>query len=142
MSRLLNNWNLKVVALVMAIALWGHVRGEINPLETATFIVPLQATAPPDMRIVNQATVPREVRVTIRAPRVVLRDLKGGMSLNPLASPTDALPLSSRYVRAVFDFSGAKVGTASVAIKVDSLVNDAEVLGAKPTDAMITLAAR
>ena len=142
MSRLLNNWNLKVVALVIAIALWGHVRGEINPLETATFVVPLQATPPPSMRIVNQATIPREVRVTIRAPRVILRDLKGGMSLNPLASPTDALPLSARYVRAVFDFSGATIGTASVPIKVDSLVNDAEVLGAKPTDAMITLAAR
>ncbi len=131
-----------MVALVIAIALWGHVRGEINPLETATFVVPLQATPPPSMRIANPAGVPREVRVTIRAPRVVLRDLKGGMSLNPLASPTDALPLSSRYVRAVFDFSDAKIGTASVPIKVDSLVNDAEILGTKPTNSIVTLAAK
>ena len=140
MSRLLNHWNLKVVALVIAIALWGHVRGEVNPLETASFIVPLQISAPPAMKILNTAALPRDVRVTIRAPRVTLRELKGGVSLNALAAPSDAVPLGTRYVRAAFDFSGAKIGTAPVPIKVDSLVDDAEILGAKPTEATVTLA--
>ena len=46
MSRALNNWNLKLMALVLALALWSHVRGEVNPLESATFSVRLDARAP------------------------------------------------------------------------------------------------
>ena len=142
MSRLLNNWNLKVVALVIAIALWSHVRGEVNPLETATFTLPLQAVAPARMRIVNRTAIPREVRVTIRAPRVTLREFKGGVPLNPLAPPSDAPPLDMRYARASLEFPVAEVGTASAPVQVDSFVNDAEILGAKPTDVVVTLAAQ
>ena len=141
MSRLLNNWSLKLVALVIAIALWSHVRGEVNPLETATFTVPLLAVAPPGMTILNRGAIPREVRVTLRAPRVTLREFKGGVPLNPLAPPTDAPPLGARYVSASLDFPVPKVGTASAPVKVESLVEDAEVLGAKPTDVVVTLAA-
>ncbi len=130
------------MALVIAIALWSHVRGEVNPLETATFTVPLQAQAPPQMRIVNRAQIPREVRVTLRAPRVTLREFKGGIPANPLAPPSDAPPLSARYVSATLDFPIAKIGTASAPVKVESLVGDAEVLGAKPTDVVVTLAAQ
>ena len=142
MSRLLNNWNLKLVALVIAIALWSHVRGEVNPLETATFTVPLQATAPDGLTIVNRNQIPREVRVTLRAPRVTLREFKGGMPANPLAPPSDAPPLSARYVSASLDFSVARIGTASAPVKVESLADDTEVLGAKPTDVVVTLAAK
>ena len=142
MSRLLNNWSLKVVALVIAIALWGHVRGEVNPLETATFSLPLSANAPSGMEIVNRGAIPREVRVTIRAPRVTLREFKGGVPLNPLAPPADAPMLSARYARAVLEFPVPKIGTASAPVKVESLVEEAEVLGAKPTDVVVTLAAR
>ena len=142
MSRLLNNWNLKVVALILAVALWSHVRGEVNPLETATFTVPLQAQAPPQMRIVNRDAIPREVSVTIRAPRIILREFKGGIPLNPLAPPADAPLLSARYARASLEFPVAKVGTASATVKVDSPVGDAEILSAKPTDVVVTLAAR
>ena len=128
------------MALVIAIALWIHVRGEVNPLETATFTVPLQATAPAGMTIVNREAIPREVRVTLRAPRVTLREFKGGLPANPLAPPADAPLLSARYIRANLDFPVAKVGTASAPVKVESLVGDAEVLGAKPTDVVVTLA--
>ncbi len=140
MSRLLNNWTLKLVALVIAIALWSHVRGEVNPLETATFTVALQAVAPDGLTIVNRAAIPREVRVTLRAPRVMLREFKGGLPANPLAPPSDAPPLSARYISASLDFPVAKVGTTSAPVKIESLVGDAEVLGAKPTDVVVTLA--
>ena len=130
------------MALVIAIALWSHVRGEVNPLETATFTVPLQTVAPDGLTIVNRREIPREVRVTLRAPRVTLREFKGGMPANPLAPPSDAPPLSARYVSASLDFSVARVGTASAPVKVESLVDDTEVLGAKPTDVVVTLAAK
>ena len=130
------------MALVIAIALWSHVRGEVNPLETATFTVPLQATAPDGMEILNRGAIPREVRVTLRAPRVTLREFKGGMPANPLAAPADAPFLSARYARASLEFPVAKVGTASAPVKVESLVEDAEVLGAKPTDVVVTLAVK
>ena len=130
------------MALVIALALWSHVRGEVNPLETATFTVPLQATAPAGLTIVNRDSIPREVRVTLRAPRVTLREFKGGMPANPLAPPSDAPPLGARYASANLDFSVAKIGTASAPVKVESLASDAEVLGANPTDVVVTLAAK
>lgn len=128
------------MALVIAIALWGHVRGEVNPLETATFTVPLRAVAPSGMTILNRGAIPREVRVTIRAPRVTLREFKGGVPLNPLSPPADAPELSRQYARASLEFPVPKIGTASAPVKVESLVEDAEILGAKPTDVVVTLA--
>ena len=130
------------MALVIAIALWSHVRGEVNPLETATFTVPLQAVAPAGLAIVNREAIPREVRVTLRAPRVTLREFKGGLPANPLAPPADAPPLSARYVSARLEFPVASIGTASAPVKVESLASDTEVLGAKPTDVVVTLAAK
>lgn len=131
-----------MVALVIAIVLWSHVRGEVNPLETATFTVPLQAVAPAGTMIVNRDAIPREVRVTLRAPRVTLREFKGGMSLNPLAQPADVPQLSARYVHAELEFPILKIGNNSAPVKVESLIDDAEVLGAKPTDVVVILATK
>ncbi len=139
MTRLTNNWNLKLMALVLAVALWGHVRGEVNPLETATFTLPLHADAPLGLQISNRAALPREVRVTIRAPRAKLRELKGGAMINPLAMPDDAPPLGAKYFEAHLDFPVPKIGSASAPVKIDSRVEDAEVLGAKPSDVVVVL---
>ena len=141
MNRLTNNWNLKLMALVLAVALWGHVRGEVNPLETATFTLPLHANAPQGLAIANRADLPREVRVTVRAPRAKLRELKGGTMPNPLAAPDDAPPLGARYFEAHLDFPVPKAGSASAPVKVDSRVEDAEVLGTKPSDVVVVLTA-
>ena len=91
MNRLLHNWNLKLVSLILAVGLWSHVRGEVNPWETATFRVPLaQLSPPPRFLILNAGKVPREVRVTLRAPRARLRAIKGFAPPNPLAPAGDA----------------------------------------------------
>ncbi|RYG72219.1 hypothetical protein EON80_04385, partial [bacterium] len=93
MNRILSNWSLKLTALVLAIALWSHVRGEVNPLETATFTTKVDPTAPKGWSLQSSANFPKNVRVTLRAPRNRLRELKGVLPLNPLAAPDVAPPL-------------------------------------------------
>ena len=145
MSRLLNNWNLKLTALVLAIALWSHVRGEVNPLETATFSVNC-ATKTPQNWVLSSQNKPFLVRVTLRAPRSTLREIKGGLPVNPLAAPDDAPLLSSRYLKASVDFSFLETldekapAPRTFPIKVENEVEDAEVLGAKPSEISLVVA--
>ncbi len=139
MTRLLNNWTLKLTSLVLAVALWGHVRGEVNPLETASFTVKIQTQAPDGFSIADTEKVPKTTRVTLRATRNVLRELKGGLPANPLAPPDEAPPLGAPYARAHLDFPVAKAGTATATVRVDSGVEDAEIIGIKPADVVLTL---
>lgn len=139
MNRLLNNWTLKLMALVLAVALWSHVRGEVNPLETAMFTIAVNPAAPTGWTLQNPGAVPRTVRVTLRAPRNSLRDLKGGVSVNPLAPPDDAPALSARVLRAHLEFPVLKAGASTATIKVDSDLEDAEVIGVKPADLVVSL---
>lgn len=139
MIRFLNNWTLKLTSLVLAIALWSHVRGEVNPLETATFTVALRAQAPRGFALLAPERLPATARVTLRAPRNSLRELKGGALPNPLAPQGDAPPLSAPILSAHLEWPLPKPGTSTVAIKVDSGIEDAEILGTKPADALVTL---
>jgi hypothetical protein len=139
MNRLLHNWNLKLTSLVLAIALWSHVRGEINPLETGAFTVPLEANIPAGFALSNPKALPATVRVSVRAPRTSLRQVKGGIPANPLAPPDEAPLLSSRYFRAYLDSAALRAGADSVAIKVNSNVEGAEILDIKPSDISIVL---
>ena len=127
------------MALVLAVALWGHVRGEVNPLETATFTVKVSPAPPQGWALQNAGAVPRNVRVTLRAPRNSLRDLKGGVSVNPLVPAEEAPPLSSRVLSAHLDFPVLKAGASTATIKVDSDIEDAEVIGVKPNDVVVSL---
>ena len=136
MSRALNNWNLKLMALVLALALWSHVRGEVNPLESATFSVRLDARAPQGF-VDESQNIPTIVRVSIRAPRVRLRELKGGVPVNPLAAPDEAPLLPTRFLRAKLDWTPAKSGTNALAVKIESNIEDAEILGVKPADVVV-----
>jgi hypothetical protein len=139
MTRLLKNWTLKLTALVLALALWGHVRGEVNPLETASFTVKVEERSPQGFSIAESAKVPKNARVTLRATRNILRELKGGLPANPLAPLDEAPPLGAPYVRAHLDFPVAKSGTATATVRVDLGVEDAEVIGIKPPDVVLTL---
>ncbi len=139
MPRFLHNWTLKLTSLIIAIALWGHVRGEVNPLDTATFTVALQTAPPRGFSVASPEKLPTTARVTIRAPRNSLRELKGGVPANPLAPISDAPPLAPQFLSAHLDWPLPKPGVQTATIKVDSAIEDAEILGTKPADALVTL---
>ena len=138
MKNFLSNWSLKLTSIVLAIGLWGHVRGEVNPLETATFTVKLNEEAPFGY-LISSGDVPKTVRVTLRAPRVRLREIKGGIPSNPLAPPDEAPTIAARYLSAHMGFQSPKSGETTVPIKVESNVEDAEILGVKPSDLTLVL---
>lgn len=147
MNRLLNNWPLKITALVLSIGLWSHVRGESNPLETATFSVRLDTGSPGNWRVVA-SDAPKTVRVSVRAPHLELRSL-GAATLpltNPLASPeTDAPPVLNGGLTASLDFSSAAKSSKApqtLPIRVESKRGDVEILGVKPASASVVLETR
>ena len=137
MSRFLNNWTLKIMSLVLAIALWSHVRGEVNPLETATFTAKIDARAPRGWSF-GGAAIPKTARVTLRAPRSRLRELKGGLPANPLAPPDTAPLLSTLQAR--LEVPILKTGATTATVRVDSQIEDAEIIGVKPADIVVSLA--
>jgi len=144
MNRLLNNWPLKLTSLLLAVGLWSHVRGESNPLETATYTVRLNTTAPDNLRL-NAPNLPPTVRVTVRAPHQELRLLSGPTL--PLPNPltpaeTDAPPVQNGALRASLDFSAVPPTTTNaqlVPIRVESNSEEVEVLGVKPASVSVTL---
>ncbi|PQV64029.1 hypothetical protein B1R32_10754 [Abditibacterium utsteinense] len=139
MNRLLSNWWLKLTSLCLAIALWSHVRGEVNPLETATFTVRLEASAPRGFALASEQKLPKTALVTLRAPRTALRELGGGAALNPLAAPNIAPLVASKNLMARLKWAIPKAGASTATVEVDSLVEDAEILGTKPADAVVML---
>jgi len=129
MSRLLNNWKLKLTSLVIAIALWGHVRNEVNPPEDATFRVRLEAPPPPpNLMLLNARDIPKIVKVNVMALHLTLRELKGVPLPNPLAPAEEAPLLPAAQMYATLDFSLARPGRQTVPVKiVTSLENLSEV---------------
>ncbi|BCM93448.1 hypothetical protein IAD21_05339 [Abditibacteriota bacterium] len=144
MNRLLNNWPLKLTALILSIALWSHVRGESNPLETQTFSVKLDVHPPQNMPV-GATDAPKTVRVTVRAPHQELR-IMGGVTLplaNPLTSPDGDVPsVANNILKASLDFSDVSQVSnrpQTIPIRVDSDSEDVEVLGVKPANVSVTL---
>jgi YbbR domain-containing protein len=139
MHRLTNNWNLKLISLVLAVLLWSHVRGEVNPLETTTVDVPLLVRVPRGYVLVNNANLPEKVSVVLRGPRVALRNIKGGSLANPLAPSEQAPNIVAGALRAHLDWTSVRAGEQMVPIKVESDDPDVEALGAKPAELQVTL---
>ena len=138
MQRLLFNWKLKITALVLSLALWSHVRGEVNPWETATFRVPLKWTPPPRTIALNRDKIPTVVRVNLRAPRSRLRELKGFAPTNPLSPAAETL-INNGDVTATLDFTFSRRGEQDVPIKAESHFDDVEIIGVRPSDAIVQL---
>ncbi|HEX8835003.1 MAG TPA: CdaR family protein [Abditibacteriaceae bacterium] len=137
MQRITNNWSLKLISVVLAVLLWSHVRGEVNPLETTTLDVPLRAAVPRDMVLLNATDLPEKVTVILRGPRQALRDIKGGSLANPL-EPTEHAPnVVQGAVKAGLDFSRIKAGAGGaeqeIPVVASSGVEDVEVLSVKPS---------
>lgn len=144
MNRLLNNWPLKLTALLISLGLWSHVRGESNPLETQTFSVKLDTRAPLNLGV-GKTNAPKAVRVTVRAPHQELRIL-GGVTL-PLANPLtsadgDAPPVVGNALTASLDFSSVSPLSnepQTIPVRVDSNSEGVEILGVKPANVSVTL---
>lgn len=133
MNRFLNNWELKIISLGLAILLWTHVRGEVNPLETVEIETPLRLTVPRGWDLTNASKIPSRVTVTLSGPRLSLRDARGGTLANPLLPPTNtrvkvaAAPLQPR------------AGEQNIALSGESNLSDVEVLGVKPAAISVRL---
>ena len=138
-SRISHNWTLKLTALILAVVLWSHVRGQVNPWETATFKARLRADVPRGFMMLNAEELPKTVMVTLRGPRLTLRSLKGLAPANPLATTEDAPLLSAAQLRASLDFSGSRKGAQNVPIQVSADIEDVEVVGSKPGEFAVTL---
>ncbi len=148
MKRLLNNWNLKLTSLVLAVALWSHVHGQINPPESATFRVPLQVQPPRGLHL--ESDLPATVAVTVRAPRQTLRDLRPAALAVPLANPLSN-PLSNSLVpgeqtlltggkiTARLDFHDEHSGEQSAAVKAESSLPEVEIIKVNPDEIPVTL---
>jgi YbbR domain-containing protein len=139
MHRLTNNWNLKLISLVLAVLLWSHVRGEVNPLETATVDVPLRIRVPRGYVLVDDANLPEKVSVVLRGPRVALRNIKGGSLANPLAPSEQAPNIVAGALRAHLDWTTVRAGEQTIPITVESNDPDVEALSAKPAEVQVTL---
>jgi YbbR domain-containing protein len=139
MHRLAHNWILKLTSLVLAIGLWSHVREQVNPWEIASFRTRLVVDAPAGFVLQNAEDVPRTVTVMMRGPHLTLRQLKGGAPSNPLASGEDAPLLTTSSVRATLDFSSPHRGEQKVPVKVETKLEDVEVVGAKPNEIAVKL---
>jgi hypothetical protein len=138
MTRLLNNWNLKLISLGLAFLLWTHVRGEVNPLETLTVDAPLRVDVPAGWKVTNAAKLPSRVTVTLSGPRVSLRQIRGVVSANPLVGADT--PLESSSLNASLPIRIARVGEQEVALNAATDAPHVEVLGVKPASLSVVLA--
>lgn len=144
MNRLLHNWNLKLISLGLAVLLWLHVRGEVNPLETAEIDVPLKLS-PPVGWVFRGNKAPQHVTVTLSGPHLSLRGLKGNTlnnPLNPLAPVTSTLNntlSSASQVKLDVRALAARAGDQEIAINAQIEAPSVEVLGVKPASVVVNL---
>jgi hypothetical protein len=139
LKRLLNNWSLKLTALVIAVFLWSHVRGQMNPWEVASFKVPLQAHPPQGIILGASSRLPKTVTVTVRGPRLTLRALKGSPPINPLSSTDTPTPLDSGEISAQLDFTGVHPGIQSLPVKASTNSYDLDVVGVTPGEVRVDI---
>jgi hypothetical protein len=138
MQSLANNWSLKLISVVLAFLLWSHVRGEVNPLDTATVEAPLRVFAPRGFRIARVKTVPAKVNVILRGPRLSLRDVRASSLTDPL-TPLEPAPSVPGTVRAFIEWNKPRAGEQEVAVRADCTVDEVEVLSAEPAQIVVTL---
>jgi YbbR domain-containing protein len=139
LKRFLNNWSLKLTALVVAIFLWSHVRGQVNPWEVTSFKVPLKAQPPHGIVLGENSRLPKTVIVTVRGPRLTLRSIKGPTPINPLATTDAPTPLNTGQVQATLDFTGVHPGIQSLAVNASTNSYDLDVVGVNPSDVRVDI---
>lgn len=141
LKRFLNNASLKLTALIIAVFLWSHVRGQVNPWEVASFKIPLKALPPQGIVLGESSRLPKTVIVTVRGPRLTLRSLKGSTPVNPLTSTQAPTPLNSGAVHAAVDFTGAHPGIQSLPVNAQTNSYDLDVISINPSDVRVDIKA-
>lgn len=137
-KRLTNNWVLKLTSLALALALWSHVRGQVNPWEVAALKVKLNGTPPRGYVLQQDVRPPRLIVVTVRGPRLALRQLKGGGPANPLAGDEPPI-VSSDLLHAFIDYNSPHEGDHRYPIKAETSVDDVEIVATKPVELLVGL---
>lgn len=138
LKRLLNNWSLKLTALLIAIFLWSHVRGQVNPWEIAPFKVPLEVRLPKGIALAPTTRVPKTVTVTVRGPRLTLRALRNTTPAAPLTNPETPL-LSGGQVRAQLDLSDVRPALQTVTVKASTDLYDLDIVSVAPSEIRIDI---
>jgi len=139
LKSVLNNWSLKLTALIIAIFLWSHVRGQVNPWEVASFKVPLKAQPPQGIVLGENSRLPQTVIVTVRGPHLTLRSLKGPAPINPLSSTDTPTSLTTGQVRATLDFTGVHPGIQSLPVNAIANSDDLDIVGVNPSDVRVDI---
>ena len=142
MNRLLNNWNLKLISLGLAILLWLHVRGEVNPMETAEIDVPLKLSPPVGWMFRSAPKTPQRVTVMVSGPHLALRNLKGGAIVNPLnpLAPVASSMSHGAQIKLLPPSLESRSGEQQIALNAQTDAPDVEVLGVKPSSVTVALA--
>ncbi len=141
MNRLLHNWSLKLISLVLAIFLWLHVRGEVNPTETAEVEVPLKLSPPAGWAFRAGSKLPARVSVTVSGPHLMLRNIKGGALANPLnpLAPVASSVSAGSHIKLSQVALEPRAGDQEVTLNAQTDVPDVEVLGVKPPSVNVVL---
>lgn len=137
MHRITHNWNLKLISLALAVMLWSHVRGEVNPLESAVVEVPLRMRVPSGF--VLRGAMPTKVGVTLRGPRLALRDITGGALPNPLAPAEQSSKVVRGAIRAWVEVARPRVGRQQAVVRTQSFAPDVEASNARPGEVSFVL---
>ena len=138
MHRITHNWNLKLISLVLAVILWSHVRGEVNPVESAVVDVPLRFRAPSGF-VLRRANLPATVSVTLRGPRLALRDVTGGALPNPLSPAAESSKVVRGAVRAWLEVARPRIGRQQATVRTGSFVPDVEASMPRPAEVTVVL---
>ena len=141
MNRLLYNWNLKLISLGLAVLLWLHVRGEVNPTETAEIDVPLKLSPPSGWMFRAGSKMPPRATVTVSGPHLTLRNIKGGAIANPLNPLAPVASSSDEGARVNLSPVAleARAGDQSIALNAQTDAPEVEVLGVKPSSVTVSL---
>ncbi len=130
-----------MISLGLAILLWLHVRGEVNPTETAEIDVPLKLSPPAGWMFRSLSKLPQRVTVTVSGPHLTLRDIKGGALANPLNSlaPVTSSTTEGAQVKLSPVALDARTGEQEITLNAQTDAPDVDVLGVKPSSVVVNL---